>query len=181
MTELDRLRRDCAIAGKTWNRSFSALLLSTLRSHGGAVLDRLWAALLLSHQDMYFVSSLQKLGIASDPPAVAAAKYHYFSNSLGGLGMEYVEENSRKVWIRYLAPACTYPGTALAALPLGVRRTVFSTWHPRNGELMGCRRLGWGLYAELLRCSGHEVVWHEPRTKVRQLRLVGLKPFPAPC
>lgn len=37
------------------------------------------------------------------------------------------------------------------------------------------------LYAELLRCSGHEVVWHEPRTKVRQLRLVGLKPFPAPC
>ena len=84
MTELDRLRRDCAIAGKTWNRSFSALLLSTLRSHGGAVLDRLWAALLLSHQDMYFVSSLQKLGIASDPPAVAAAKYHYFSNSLGG-------------------------------------------------------------------------------------------------
>ena len=26
---------------------------------------------------------------------------------------------------------------------LGVRRTVFSTWHPRNGELMGCRRLAW--------------------------------------
>jgi hypothetical protein len=302
MTELDRLRRDCAIAGKLWNRTFSAVLLSAMRSHGGAMLDRLWAALLLSHQDEYFVASLQKLGIADDPPAVAAAKYHYFSNWLGGLGMEYVEESSRKVWIRYLAPSWTYPGTALAALPLGIRRTVFSTWHPRNGELLGCRRLGWvctklldegdpydegyfiehdrdleslerarfeicettpeydparaprldpqlwpetrllkanrnyagayvrdtieqlyaligqhpahavvahamrvlaaqytheiaadltiadrsvdgiaRIYAELLRCTGHEVDWHEPRPKVRQLRLIGLKPFPAPC
>jgi hypothetical protein len=57
--------------------------------------------------------------------------------------MEYVEESPRKVWIRYLAPAWTYPGTALHALPLGIRRTVFSTWHPRNGELIGCLRLGW--------------------------------------
>ena len=61
MTELDRLRRDCAIAGKLWNRTFSAVLLSAMRSHGGAMLDRLWAALLLSHQDEYFVASLQKL------------------------------------------------------------------------------------------------------------------------
>jgi len=301
MPDLERLRRDCAIAGKLWNRTFSALLFSTMRSHGTAMLDRLWAALLTSHQEKYFVASLQKLGIASDPPAVAAAKYHYFSNALGGLGMEYVEESQRKVWIRYLAPAWTYPGTALAALPLGIRRTVFSTWHPRNGELMGCRRLGWvctklmdegepydegyfiehdkdlapnqrarfevcettpefdptkapkldpnlwpearllkanrnyagdyvrdtidqlyvligrhpahavvahalrvlaaqythelaadlestdhsvdgiaRLYAELLRCSGHEAAWAAPGKKIRQLRLVGLKPFPAP-
>ncbi len=107
------------------------------------MLDRLWAALLRSHQDKYFLASLGKLGIANDPPAVAAAKYHYFSNALGGLGMEYIEESPKKVWIRYLAPAWTYPGTALAALPLGVRRTVFSSWHPRNGELLGCLRLGW--------------------------------------
>lgn len=301
MTELDRLRRDCVVASKLWNRIFSALLLSTMRSHGGGMLDRLWAALLRSHQDKYFVASLHKLGIASDPPAVAAAKYHYFSNALGGLGLEYIEEGPRKVWIRYLAPAWTYPGTALAALPLGVRRTVFSTWHPRNGELMGCRRLGWvctklldegdpydegyfiehdrdlepyerarfevcettpefdptkaprldaklwpearmlkanrnyaggyvqdtidqlyaligqhpthavvahamrvvasqythelaadlaiadrsvegvaRLFAELLRCSGHEADWQEPSSKVRQLRLVGLKPFSTP-
>ena len=143
MTDIEALRRDCAIAGKLWNRKFSAILFSTMRSHGGSMLDRLWAALLRSHQDKYFLASLGKLGIANDPPAVAAAKYHYFSNALGGLGMEYIEENPRKVWIRYLAPAWTYPGPALAALPLGVRRTVFSTWHPRNGELLGCPRLGW--------------------------------------
>lgn len=143
MTELDRLRADCAVAGKLWNRMFSGLLLATLRSHGADVLDRLWATLLRSHQDKYFVAGLQKLGIASDTPARAAAKYHYFSNALGGLGMEYVEESPKKVWIRYLAPSWTYPGTALHALPWGIRRTVFSTWHPRNGELMGCLRLGW--------------------------------------
>ena len=143
MSELERLRRDCAVAGKLWNRTFSGLLFSTLRSHGPSMLDRLWAALLRSHQDKYYVLSLEKLGIAGEPPAVAAARYHYFSNALGGLGMEYVEESPKKVWIRYLAPAWTYPGTALHALPLGVRRTVFSTWHPRNGELMGCLRLGW--------------------------------------
>ena len=107
MTDLDRLRRDCAIAGRIWNRSFSAQLLSTLRTHCGATLDRLWSALLLSHQDKYFVASLKKLGLAADPPAVAAAKYHYFSNALGGLGMEYVEESPRKVWFCYLAPAWT--------------------------------------------------------------------------
>ena len=143
MTDIERLRHDCAVAGKLWNRTFSGLLFSTLRSHGPSMLDHLWAALLRSHQDKYYLASLDKLGIANDPPAVAAARYHYFSNALGGLGMEYMEESPRKVWIRYLAPAWTYPGTALHALPLGVRRTVFSTWHPRNGELMGCRRLAW--------------------------------------
>lgn len=143
MTGIESLRRDCAVAAKLWNRQFSALLFSAMRSHGAPTLDRLWARLLRSHQDKYFLASLGKLGIANDPPAAAAAKYHYFSNALGGLGMEYIEESPRKVWIRYLAPAWTYPGTALAALPLGVRRTVFSTWHPRNGELLGCLRLGW--------------------------------------
>jgi hypothetical protein len=143
MTEIENLRTDCAIAGKLWSRTFSGLLMATLRSYGSDVLDRLWAALLRSHQDRYYVASLQKLGIAGDTPARAAAKYHYFSNALGGLTMQYIEETPKKVWIRYLAPSWTYPGTALHALPKGIRRTVFSTWHPRNGELMGCLRLGW--------------------------------------
>jgi len=143
MTSLAQLRTDCAIAGKLWNRTFSGLLLATLRSHGADVLDHLWSALLRSHQEKYYVAGLQKLGIANDTPARAAAKYHYFSNALGGLKMHYVEETPKKVWIRYLAPSWTYPGTALHALPKGIRRTVFSTWHPRNGELMGCLRLGW--------------------------------------
>lgn len=143
MDEIGILRRDCALAGKLWNRAFSGLLLSVLRERGPGILDRLWANLLSSHQHKYFVASIEKLGIAQDTPARAAAKYHYFSNALGGLGMEYVEESPKKVWIRYLAPSWTYPGTALHALPLGIRRTVFSTWHPRNGEFLGCLRLGW--------------------------------------
>lgn len=143
MSDLARLRVDCAVGAKFFNRMFSGLLLASLRSHGPSLLDQLWAALLRSHQDKYFLAGLGKLGIAGETPARAAAKYHYFSNALGGLGMQYIEESTTKVWIRYLAPSWTYPGTALHALPMGIRRTVFSTWHPRNGELMGCLRLGW--------------------------------------
>ena len=84
-----------------------------------------------------------KLGIDGDPPALAAAKYHYFSNSIGGLNMQIVAETDRKVWIRYLSPWGSYPGIAALAVPPSVRRTILSTWHPRNGELLGCPRLGW--------------------------------------
>ena len=124
MTDIERLRHDCAVAGKLWNRTFSGLLFSTLRSHGPSMLDHLWAALLRSHQDKYYLASLDKLGIANDPPAVAAARYHYFSNALGGPAWS-MEESPRKVWIRYLAPAWTCPGTALRTTP----------WCPAHGLL----------------------------------------------
>ena len=50
MTEIENLRIDCAIAGKLWSRTFSGLLMATLRSYGSDVLDCLWAALLRSHR-----------------------------------------------------------------------------------------------------------------------------------
>ena len=124
MTEIENLRIDCAIAGKLWSRTFSGLLMATLRSYGSDVLDRLWAALLRSHQDKYYVASLQKLGIAGDTPARAAAKYHYFSNALGGLSMQYIEVTPKKVWIRYLAsrPAEGHPAHGLLDLASTQRR-----------------------------------------------------------
>ena len=86
---------------------------------------------------------IEKLGIHEDTPAVAAAKYHYHTNIIGGLDMEYCEESDRKAWIRYKAPMWVYDGVGMLAMPGGLRRTVFSAWHPRNGRLMGCPRLGY--------------------------------------
>ena len=57
--------------------------------------------------------------------------------------MEYCEESDRKAWVRYKAPMWVYDGVGMLAMPGGLRRTIFSAWHPRNGRLMGCPRLGY--------------------------------------
>jgi len=140
---ITRLRMRADLATKLWGRTFSGLTCMTFREKGEPALHRLWFLVLSGHQVERYREGLQKLGIAGDPPAVAAAKYHYFTNLIGGLSMEYVEESPKKVWIRYTAPMWTYDGVALLALPANLRRTIFSAWHPQNGRLMGCPRLGY--------------------------------------
>lgn len=142
--DIQTLRRDCGIANKLWGQLWSALHLVTLREKGDDALHALWRRVLASHQSAKYRDGMRKLGIRDDePPAVAAAKYHYLTNVMGGLGMEYVEESPKKVWIRYVAPMWTYPGVSMLAVPTTIRRTAFSSWHPFNGRLMGCPRLGW--------------------------------------
>ena len=115
----------------------------TYRELGEAALHKLWFDVLCNHQVDRYREGLDKLGIHEDTPAVAAAKYHYHTNIIGGLDMEYCEESDRKAWIRYKAPMWVYDGVGMLAMPGGLRRTVFSAWHPRNGRLMGCPRLGY--------------------------------------
>ena len=140
MTDIERLRHDCAVAGKLWNRTFSGLLFSTLRSHGPSMLDHLWAALLRSHQDKYYLASLDKLGIER-PAAWRRRQVSLFQQRARRPGPRtWKRARGRSGSVLHLL------GHARAPRPrttLGVRRTVFSTWHPRNGELMGCRRLAW--------------------------------------
>ena len=114
-----------------------------IRELGAAALHKLWFDVLCNHQVDRYREGLEKLGIHEDPPAVVAAKYHYYTNLIGGLDMEYCEESDRKVWIRYKAPMWVYDGVGMLAMPGGLRRTIFSAWHPRNGRLMGCPRLGY--------------------------------------
>lgn len=144
MENIEQLRSNCLLANKLWGRTFSALGAVTYREKGADAIGDLWVKLLRQHQSGFYRQGLRKLGIRDDePPAVAAAKYHYLTNQIGGLAMEYVEESPKKVWIRYLAPMWTYAGTAMMAIPGTLRRQIFTAWHPRNGQLMGCPRLGW--------------------------------------
>src|ERR1700747_1547888 len=55
-------------------------------------------------QQERFLPGLKQLGLDPLPPAVAAAQYHYLSNWIGGVHVEYMYETDCKAWIRYPPP-----------------------------------------------------------------------------
>jgi len=137
------LKRRCETIARFWALHWSAIQLTVLREHGEHDLVRFKQSILRRHQRSHFLPGIDKLGIdRSLPPAVIAGRYHYFSNAIGGLSMEYVEETPRKVWIRYMPPAWSFPGQSLFAVPASVERAMFAGWHPFNGRSLGTRRLG---------------------------------------
>ncbi|NDZ18343.1 hypothetical protein C7T35_12735 [Variovorax sp. WS11] len=141
--DLDALRKRVALSTTFGWLVVSGVTATLYREKGEKALNDVWTSLMSAEQTIRFRDALVKLGIENDPPAIAAAKYHYFSNSIGGLTMQFIQESPRKAWIRYMPPWGSFPGIAALAVPSSVRRTILSTWHPRNGELLGCPRLGW--------------------------------------
>ena len=92
------LKRRCETIARFWGLHWSAIQLVILREHGGEDLARFKYQILRAHQRSHFLEGVAKLGIdRSLPPAVIAGRYHYFSNAIGGLTMEYIEESERKV------------------------------------------------------------------------------------
>lgn len=136
------LERRCAVIGRFWALHWTAIQLVILREKGEADLVDFKYSILRRHQRSHFLPGLAKLGIdRSLPPAVVAARYHYFSNAIGGLPMQYIEESPRKAWIRYMPPVWTWPGAALFPVPASVQKAMFAGWHPFNGASLGCPRL----------------------------------------
>lgn len=140
---LEPLRQRVALSTRFAWLVVGAVSATLYREKGEQALNEVWRSLMAAEQSSRFREALAKLGIQDDPPAVAAAKYHYFSNAIGGLSMQFIEESPKKAWIRYLPPWGSLPGIAALAVPASLRRTILSTWHPRNGELLGCPRLRW--------------------------------------
>jgi hypothetical protein len=89
-----------------------------------------------------FLPGLQKLGLAELPHAVACAQYHYLSNQVGGVKVEYVYESDRKAWVRYPPPRWVWAGTAICGIPSDVSRAMLRGWHANNGVVLGNPRLG---------------------------------------
>ena len=85
---------------------------------------------------------MQKLGLAGLPHAVACAQYHYLSNQVGGVKVEYVCESDRKAWVRYPPPRWIWSGTAICGIPSEVSRAMLRGWHANNGVVLGNPRLG---------------------------------------
>jgi hypothetical protein len=93
-------------------------------------------------QQERFLPGLEKLGLSHLPPAVAAAQYHYLSNWIGGVHVEYMYESDRKAWIRYPPPRWIWRGTAICGVPGEVSRAMLRGWHANNGVTLGNPKLG---------------------------------------
>jgi len=89
-----------------------------------------------------FLPGLDKLGLAGLPHAVACAQYHYLSNQVGGVKVEYVYESDEKAWVRYPPPRWIWAGAAICGIPSRVNAAMLHGWHGHNGVSLGNPRLG---------------------------------------
>jgi hypothetical protein len=121
---------------------FTGLILTVVTRRGTADAAEFVFRVFRRQQQERFLPGLQKLGLSHLPPAVAAAQYHYLSNWIGGVHVEYMYETDRKAWIRYPPPRWIWKGTAICAVPGEVSRAMLRGWHANNGVALGNLKLG---------------------------------------
>jgi hypothetical protein len=101
---------------------FTGLILTVVTRRGTADAAEFVFRVFRRQQQERFLPGLEKLGLRHLPPAVAAAQYHYLSNWIGGVHVEYMYESDRKAWIRYPPPRWIWKGTAICGVPGEVSR-----------------------------------------------------------
>ena len=116
---------------------FTGLILTVVTRRGTSDAAEFVFRVFRRQQQERFLPGLKKLGIDHLPPAVAAAQYHYLSNWIGGVHVEYMYENDRKAWIRYPPPRWIWRGTAICGVPGEVSRAMLRGWHANNGVALG--------------------------------------------
>lgn len=118
-------------------------LILTVVSRRGAkdAADWLFAVFRHQHHEK-FLSSFDKLGLRGLPDAVACAAYHYLSNAVGGVSVEFMRESDTKAWVRFDPPRWIYPGAAICGVPSEVSRAMLRGWYAHNGVSLGNPRLG---------------------------------------
>jgi hypothetical protein len=121
---------------------FTGLILTVVIRRSTAEAAEFVFRVFRRQQQERFLPGLKKLGIDHLPPAVAAAQYHYLSNWIGGVHVEYMYESDRKAWIRYPPPRWIWKGTAICGVPGEVSRAMLRGWHANNGAALGDLRLG---------------------------------------
>jgi len=121
---------------------FTGLILCVVTRRGTADAAEFVFRVFRRQQQERFLPGLEKLGLGHLPPAVAAAQYHYLSNWIGGVHVEYMHENDRKAWIRYPPPRWIWKGTAICGVSGEVSRAMLRGWHANNGVSLGNPNLG---------------------------------------
>jgi hypothetical protein len=121
---------------------FTGLILTVVSRRGTADAAEFVFRVFRRQQQERFLPGLEKLGLNHLPPAVAAAQYHYLSNWIGGVHVEYMYETDRKAWIRYPPPRWIWRGTAICGVPGEVSRAMLRGWHGNNGVALGNLNLG---------------------------------------
>jgi hypothetical protein len=125
-----------------YHACFTGLILSVVTRRGAADAAEFVFQVFRRQQQERFLPGLKKLGLDHLPPAVAAAQYHYLSNWIGGVHVEYMHESDRKAWIRYPPPRWIWKGTAICGVPGEVSRAMLRGWHANNGAALGNLKLG---------------------------------------
>jgi len=121
---------------------FTGLILTVVTRRGTADAAEFVFRVFRRQQQERFLPGLKKLGLSHLPPAVAAAQYHYLSNWIGGVHVEYMYETDRKAWIRYPPPRWIWKGTAICGVPGEVSRAMLRGWHANNGVALNNLKLG---------------------------------------
>lgn len=121
---------------------FTGIVLYTVSRKGNDKATELVYEIFCRQRREKFLPGLEKLGLKNLPHAVAAAQYHYLSNHIGGVSVEFMPEADNKAWIRYAAPRWIWSGTALCGIPPDVSRAMLLGWHSQNGTMLQNPRLG---------------------------------------
>ncbi len=127
---------------------FLGLQLMIATRKGPAVMGEWMFRLFRRQHHEKFLSSFGKLGLEGLPDAVACARYHVLSNSIGGVGVEYIAESERKAWVRFRYPRWMYDGPTLCGIPEEVSRGFLKGWYAHNGVSLGNPRLGFVCVSE---------------------------------
>ncbi len=121
---------------------FTGLIMTIVTRRSGADAAR-WMEAVFHHQhNKKFLSSFSKLGLDDLSHAKACAAYHYLSNRIGGVDVEYMAESDAKAWVRFPPPRWVFDGTAICAIPTDVSRGMLRGWYARNGVSLGNPCLG---------------------------------------
>lgn len=120
----------------------TGLVLSLITHKGNEIAAKFIFKLFRYQHHKNFLPGLEKLNLTDLPDAVAAAQYHYFSNQLGGVKVEYLKVSDKKAWIRYPPPRWIWAGTAICAIPGIVNEQMMRGWHAHNGVSLENPRLG---------------------------------------
>jgi hypothetical protein len=125
-----------------YHQYFTGLILG-VSLHRGRHDAGEWMFRVFRHQHHEkFLSSFDKLGLTGMPDAVACAAYHYLSNSVGGVGVQFMKESDRKAWVRFVPPRWVYPGATICGVPTEVSRGMLRGWYSQNGVSLNNPRLG---------------------------------------
>ncbi|MBM4441285.1 MAG: hypothetical protein FJ027_12785 [Candidatus Rokubacteria bacterium] len=128
--------------GDLYHAYVTGLLLTTITRRSTADAAEFVFRIFRRQQLEKFLPGLEKLGLRGLPDAVACAQYHYLSNDVGGVRVEYIPETDRKAWVRYVPPRWIYEGATICAVPSDITRAILRGWHANNGVLLGNDRLG---------------------------------------
>ena len=134
--------RACRAVADWYHGFFVGLVLRTVVQKGTDDAAKLVFRTIRTQHHRRFLPGLQKLGLTGLPHAVAAAQYHYLSNRIGGVSVEYMPCSDRKARVRFPPPRWAWRGVAIRGIPTPVSEAMLRGWQAHNGVSLGNPRLG---------------------------------------